>query len=225
MITLQNPTASHIKYDPLPVSVVPTNERRWVFSEEECGSFEVLKTRLSFFPAAPSSYSVHQTPPSLIKSPGQSVLGQIYCSHSIPNYDNILWYKQDGGGALKYLGYLNLQHLYPENDVKEILSFSGDGRTHSNLSFVSVSQNDSAVYFCAARRAQYSRSSRRRCKNPADMQPRPATAGTRGDGWRATSCFFMEMKASQNPPHHWVNNSFFYEFLIKILSFHVFYFS
>ncbi|RVE57554.1 hypothetical protein OJAV_G00217380 [Oryzias javanicus] len=116
--------------------------------------------------AAASSYSVQQTPSSLIKSPGQSVLGQIYCSHSIPNHDNILWYKQDGGGALKYLGYLNMQHGYPEDDVKEILSFSGNGETHSNLSFPSVSRDDSAVYFCAARRAQCSRKPRRQRKNP-----------------------------------------------------------
>uniref|UniRef100_A0A8C7X3P4 Ig-like domain-containing protein n=1 Tax=Oryzias sinensis TaxID=183150 RepID=A0A8C7X3P4_9TELE len=124
-----------------------------------------------------SSYAVQQTPPSLIRSPGQSVPSQIYCSHSITNFDNILWYKQDSGGALKYLGYLNLQFPYPENDVKETLSFSGDGRSHSNLSFSGLSEVDSAVYFCAARRAQCSGASRWQCKNPADgakhLRPRP----------------------------------------------------
>uniref|UniRef100_A0A3B3HIS9 Ig-like domain-containing protein n=1 Tax=Oryzias latipes TaxID=8090 RepID=A0A3B3HIS9_ORYLA len=127
----------------------------------------LLKTRL-FFLTAPSSNAVQQTPPSLIRSPGQPVPSQIYCSHSITSFDNILWYKQDSGGALKYLGYLNLQFPYPENDVKETLSFSGDGRSHSNLSFSRLSEDDSAVYFCAARRAQCSGASRRQCKNPAD---------------------------------------------------------
>ncbi|KAL0969474.1 hypothetical protein UPYG_G00227800 [Umbra pygmaea] len=45
--------------------------------------------------AAGSSLSdqVHQSPPALYKNQGESA--KINCSHSISNYNRILWYKQD----------------------------------------------------------------------------------------------------------------------------------
>lgn len=92
-----------------------------------------------------------QTPPFIIKQIGESVASEISCSHSITGYDNILWYKQDKHKALKLLGYLNLNYPYIENDVKEKISFSGDGRQQSGLNISNLLLNDSAVYFCAAR--------------------------------------------------------------------------
>ncbi|XP_049452565.1 uncharacterized protein LOC125901166 [Epinephelus fuscoguttatus] len=58
--------------------------------------------------SASHSKSVFQTPPFIMKKTGQSVAREINCSHSITNYDVILWYKQDQHKALKLLGYLNI---------------------------------------------------------------------------------------------------------------------
>lgn len=76
--------------------------------------------------------------------------GEIHCSHNIPNYERILWYKQDEHGAFHYLGYLNLNFPYPEDNVKDRISFGGDGSKYSNLSISDVEPADSGVYFCAA---------------------------------------------------------------------------
>uniref|UniRef100_A0A4W6BUY8 Ig-like domain-containing protein n=1 Tax=Lates calcarifer TaxID=8187 RepID=A0A4W6BUY8_LATCA len=93
---------------------------------------------------------VDQTPPVIIKKTGESVTSEIKCSHSIQNHDVILWYKQDEHG-LKLLGYLNLDRLYPEDDVKGKISFDGDGSKQSSLTISSLLSNDGGVYFCAAR--------------------------------------------------------------------------
>lgn len=94
--------------------------------------------------------SVFQTPPFIIKETGQSVAREINCSHSIPSYNQILWYKQDEQGALKFLGYLNINFENVEKDVEGKISFDGDGRTHSHLNISDLALDDSGVYFCAA---------------------------------------------------------------------------
>ncbi|MEQ2216494.1 hypothetical protein XENOCAPTIV_017121, partial [Xenoophorus captivus] len=101
---------------------------------------------------ASRAYKIFQTPPSIIKKPGESVVSEIYCSHNVSIFERILWYKQNKRGALKYLGYLNRNFPYPEDDVKEKISFGGDGSKYSSLNVSTVSENDSAVYFCAASR-------------------------------------------------------------------------
>uniref|UniRef100_A0A3Q0SPW3 Ig-like domain-containing protein n=1 Tax=Amphilophus citrinellus TaxID=61819 RepID=A0A3Q0SPW3_AMPCI len=101
--------------------------------------------------ASTSAYTVQQTPSFIIKKAGESAVSEIHCSHSVSTFDNILWYKQDKQKALQFLGYLNLNYPYPEDDVKGKISFDGDGRKHSNLTISNVSVTDSAVYFCAAR--------------------------------------------------------------------------
>uniref|UniRef100_A0A3Q3C153 Ig-like domain-containing protein n=1 Tax=Haplochromis burtoni TaxID=8153 RepID=A0A3Q3C153_HAPBU len=81
---------------------------------------------------------------------GESVESEIKCSHSIPGYQVILWYKQDEKGVLQFLGYLNLELTKTEKDGKGKISFDGDGQKYSNLAISDVSVTDSAVYFCAA---------------------------------------------------------------------------
>ncbi|KAG7229200.1 hypothetical protein INR49_013143, partial [Caranx melampygus] len=92
---------------------------------------------------------VHQTPSSIIKRAGQSVNGEISCTHSIPSYNRILWYKQNGD-EFKFLGYLNLINPVIEDDVQGKISFAGDGRKHSNFSISNLAMNDGGIYFCAA---------------------------------------------------------------------------
>ncbi|KAI3367437.1 hypothetical protein L3Q82_026299, partial [Scortum barcoo] len=94
--------------------------------------------------------SVLQTPPFIIKRTGESVTREINFSHKTTSFQRIYWYKQDEHKALKLLGYLNVDTPYPENDVKEKISFDGDGRKASNLTVSNLSLNDSCVYFCAA---------------------------------------------------------------------------
>ncbi|CAI5695654.1 unnamed protein product [Oreochromis niloticus] len=97
-----------------------------------------------------STYTVQQTPPSIIKKVGQAVSSEIHCSHEVSIFERILWYKQDKDRAPQFLGYLNLNSPYPEEDVKGKISFNGNGKKYSNLTISNVSVTDSAVYFCAA---------------------------------------------------------------------------
>lgn len=86
----------------------------------------------------------------MVKKAGESVDREIKCSHSITSYQVILWYKQDEHKALKLLGYMNINFPNIEDDVKNKISFDGDGRSHSNLTISDLKLDDSAVYFCAA---------------------------------------------------------------------------
>uniref|UniRef100_A0A3B4H999 Immunoglobulin V-set domain-containing protein n=1 Tax=Pundamilia nyererei TaxID=303518 RepID=A0A3B4H999_9CICH len=72
-----------------------------------------------------STYNVLQTPPSIIKKVGQSVSSEIHCSHNVSIFERILWYKQDKHRAPQFLGYLNLNFPYPEEDVP-LNRMSGD---------------------------------------------------------------------------------------------------
>uniref|UniRef100_A0A3B3Z6G9 Ig-like domain-containing protein n=1 Tax=Poecilia mexicana TaxID=48701 RepID=A0A3B3Z6G9_9TELE len=103
-----------------------------------------------FSTGASDSKDVDQTPPSIIKKIGESVDKEIRCSHSIPSYQVILWYKQDKHKALKLLGYQNNDFANLEQDVKGKISFEGDGRKQSILTVSNLTVDDSAVYFCAA---------------------------------------------------------------------------
>uniref|UniRef100_A0A096MEA8 Ig-like domain-containing protein n=1 Tax=Poecilia formosa TaxID=48698 RepID=A0A096MEA8_POEFO len=100
-----------------------------------------------FFPTgAPSAYEVLQTPCFAAPKPGESVM--IHCSHSVSIFERILWYKQEKHGALRFLGYMNRNFPNPEGDVKDKMDFGGDGSKHATLNISTVSENDSAVYFC-----------------------------------------------------------------------------
>ncbi|KAI3367435.1 hypothetical protein L3Q82_026297 [Scortum barcoo] len=115
-----------------------------------CASLYSVSSYLPGSKGASDTNSVLQTPPFIIKRTGESVTREINSSHKITNYQVILWYKQDEHKALKFLGYLNVDTPYPEDDVKEKISFDGDGCKASNLSVSNLSLNDSGVYFCAA---------------------------------------------------------------------------
>uniref|UniRef100_A0A3Q1J4J2 Ig-like domain-containing protein n=1 Tax=Anabas testudineus TaxID=64144 RepID=A0A3Q1J4J2_ANATE len=104
----------------------------------------------SFSTGASDSKHVDQTPRFMMKRTGESVDSEISCSHSITNYDVILWYKQDKHKGLKLLGYLNLIHPYPEKDVEGRINFNGDGSKQSGLNISRLTLEDSGVYFCAA---------------------------------------------------------------------------
>uniref|UniRef100_A0A3B4FTX6 Ig-like domain-containing protein n=1 Tax=Pundamilia nyererei TaxID=303518 RepID=A0A3B4FTX6_9CICH len=70
---------------------------------------------------------------------------KIYCSHSIPSYNQILWYKQLET-QLQFLGYMYLNNDNPETGVNVMMN----GSSTCTLTIKGLIVNSSAVYFCAA---------------------------------------------------------------------------
>lgn len=104
-----------------------------------------------FTTGASNADLVLQMPHEIMKNASDSTENEITCSHTIKDHDIILWYKQDEHKTLKLLGYLNMQHKYPEDDVRGKISFTGNGQSASNLTINNLTLSDSGVYFCAAR--------------------------------------------------------------------------
>uniref|UniRef100_A0A672H9F8 Ig-like domain-containing protein n=1 Tax=Salarias fasciatus TaxID=181472 RepID=A0A672H9F8_SALFA len=104
---------------------------------------------VSLFCVAGSSSTepVSQTPRNILSRPAEKA--EIYCSHSIDNYDKILWYKQSHG-ELQLLGYIVVTQGYPETGLN--LKMHGDANKNKNstLTMEKLQVSSSAVYFCAA---------------------------------------------------------------------------
>lgn len=126
---------------------VRTLNRMWLYLDNNVG----FQNSICFFPTGASdNKSVLQTPPFVTRSTGESLVAGIKCSHSIPNNDRILWYKQGQQQAFTPLGYVNVNHAFPENNVRGKISFDGNGRERSSLTISDLLLNDTGVYFCAA---------------------------------------------------------------------------
>uniref|UniRef100_A0AAY5JVV3 Ig-like domain-containing protein n=1 Tax=Esox lucius TaxID=8010 RepID=A0AAY5JVV3_ESOLU len=91
---------------------------------------------------------VHQSPADLFSKQRESA--KIECSHSIPGYNTILWYKQDGQRKLILLGYMLATSKYPELVVNITLDGDANQGGTSTLTIKQTTPNSSAVYFCAA---------------------------------------------------------------------------
>lgn len=96
------------------------------------------------------SNTVDQSPPDVIKKPGESAV--IQCSHNVPSYNQINWYRQNQGKEFTFMGYLLLESPKPENEFTEKIEMSGNGNPNGNgaLTIKNLLSTDSAVYFCAA---------------------------------------------------------------------------
>ncbi|TRY57920.1 hypothetical protein DNTS_014430 [Danionella cerebrum] len=99
---------------------------------------------------AESSF-IKQTPELLCKST-ESVT--INCSHSGTVFNMIVWYKQLRNGRMLLMGYLYRTNINTEPEFQEKLDLEGNGATNSSLTLKRLSQDDSAVYFCAAQTSQ-----------------------------------------------------------------------
>uniref|UniRef100_A0A8C7J1X3 Immunoglobulin V-set domain-containing protein n=1 Tax=Oncorhynchus kisutch TaxID=8019 RepID=A0A8C7J1X3_ONCKI len=99
---------------------------------------------------------VHQTPAAILKGPEDKV--NLTCSHTVSNYNMILWYQQSAQNtALKLIGYVWNTSPTVEDSVKGRFDVSGDAAANkmAYLHFPKVTEaEDSAVYFCAASEAQ-----------------------------------------------------------------------
>uniref|UniRef100_A0A673HE51 Ig-like domain-containing protein n=1 Tax=Sinocyclocheilus rhinocerous TaxID=307959 RepID=A0A673HE51_9TELE len=94
------------------------------------------------------SNKVDQTPSDVIETQGETA--KIQCLHSVPNYNQINWYRQNQDHGFTLMGYLLGKEPYKENDFKDKIEMSGDGNNNRYLNIKSLSSNDNAVYFCAA---------------------------------------------------------------------------
>ncbi|KAL7862341.1 hypothetical protein SRHO_G00137820 [Serrasalmus rhombeus] len=95
-------------------------------------------------------HQVEQSPPHVLKNRTESA--KLSCSHSVKEFEHILWFKQSKDGNFIYLGYLNLKNPYPEDEYKGIIQLDGNGNSASTLTINNLTPKDNAVYFCAARR-------------------------------------------------------------------------
>ncbi|KAJ8401110.1 hypothetical protein AAFF_G00386920 [Aldrovandia affinis] len=104
------------------------------------------------------SDKVHQSPSELMKGSGGSMT--LNCSHTIPSYDNLLWYHWAAGdSALTLIGYVYYEQPNVEISYKKHVNLSGNGRVAASLHIPKVRSADSGVYFCAASRHSVYRSS------------------------------------------------------------------
>ena len=73
------------------------------------------------------------------------------CSHSIDNYNQILWYKQQRiDKKLQLLGYIYLKSVTPEKGMAVEIGGSANQGETATLTIQNISVESSAVYFCAA---------------------------------------------------------------------------
>uniref|UniRef100_A0A4W4E531 Ig-like domain-containing protein n=1 Tax=Electrophorus electricus TaxID=8005 RepID=A0A4W4E531_ELEEL len=76
---------------------------------------------------------------------------KLFCSHSMSNYNTILWYYQkQGGQSIHLIGYTFHESPNLENPKEKRFKMAGDGKKSVSLEISELSVNDSAVYFCAA---------------------------------------------------------------------------
>lgn len=83
----------------------------------------------------------------MYRRPGETA--DLECSHSVDNYNNILWYKQSDG-RFQLLGNMAASHGEAESGVKVKLGGgAGKGQTCS-LTVEELGLNSSGFYLCAA---------------------------------------------------------------------------
>uniref|UniRef100_A0A3P8SAT9 Immunoglobulin V-set domain-containing protein n=1 Tax=Amphiprion percula TaxID=161767 RepID=A0A3P8SAT9_AMPPE len=95
-----------------------------------------------------TSDQVYQTPANIYKKKGETA--KIHCSHSILNYNSILWYKQLENRQLQFLGYVYYNNAYPEAGVDVKMEGNAEKEKTCTLIAEALSLDSSAVYFCAA---------------------------------------------------------------------------
>lgn len=93
---------------------------------------------------------ITQTPSDLLsKTNTESV--SLHCSHTSSSLNVILWYKQPFNGEMQLMGYLYRTNNNSETAFEKKIELLGNGASNSNLILKSLSSDDSAIYYCAAR--------------------------------------------------------------------------
>uniref|UniRef100_A0A668SJV2 Ig-like domain-containing protein n=1 Tax=Oreochromis aureus TaxID=47969 RepID=A0A668SJV2_OREAU len=104
---------------------------------------------LIFLTGSSLSDRVHQDPANMYKNQGETA--EITCSHSIDNYDQILWYKKTKSSQLQLLGYMFGTSKSREPGVTVTIGGNANKDKNCTLTINDLFMNSSVVYFCAAR--------------------------------------------------------------------------
>ncbi|MGH0170842.1 UNVERIFIED_CONTAM: hypothetical protein FKN15_059617 [Acipenser sinensis] len=101
--------------------------------------------------------SIEQSPP-VGERPGQSA--ELECHHDDSSYSYMYWYqKSRGEGAFKLIGYAyKTQAANYEDDFKTRFNFTKQATERGTLTISNLAKEDSAIYYCAASKAQCCRS-------------------------------------------------------------------
>ncbi|XP_037097592.1 T cell receptor beta chain MC.7.G5-like [Syngnathus acus] len=96
-----------------------------------------------------SGQDVTQKPADIVEAVGHSVT--IECTHRIPDYDRMLWYRQRGRG-MQLIGYMyyEIVTMEPGQDDVQLTGSAKSGAT-CKMVIPALHWNSSAVYYCAAR--------------------------------------------------------------------------
>lgn len=102
-----------------------------------------------FFTGSSFSDQITQIPTQTHYNPEETA--EIKCSHSISNYNRVLWYRQTQDQQLQFLGYLIGSSAFAEPGLGVKLGGSANEGQTSTLTIAGLSLASSAVYYCAAR--------------------------------------------------------------------------
>lgn len=85
---------------------------------------------------------------------------EVHCKHSVSEFYVMMWYQQSlNNTSMKLIAHLYFKQATVENSFSSHFNVSGDGEKHSTLHLIKLTEAEhSAVYYCAASRAQCSRS-------------------------------------------------------------------
>lgn len=90
---------------------------------------------------------MHQSPADIYQKPGATAT--INCSHSIQNYNVILWYKTSNL-KMQLLGHMYVNNQNLERGVNVTIAGDANKDKTCTLTIEGLSLTSSAVYFCAA---------------------------------------------------------------------------
>ena len=113
---------------------------------------------------------VFQSPSELLRKPNGEVI--LNCTHTISDYDTILWYQRSpGDSSLKLIAYMWYKNPNHEKEFVGRFKVSGDGEKTAFLHILNLTHpDDTGEYFGAA-----SRHSNKEHDSPVQKPPEPSS--------------------------------------------------
>lgn len=128
----------------------------WLVSLK-CINLHKLKFSFIFVLGVSLGIEVHQSSSDIVAKASDKV--QIFCSHDKTDYRMMFWYQQSPGDtAMKLIGFLNYVAVTLEEQYRDLFSITGnlggDSAKNGSLTIQVKGREHSAVYYCAASKAQ-----------------------------------------------------------------------